>query len=37
MVGLVTFVDWRRYYRVNRADWVSFMGAGLGILFVGIT
>jgi SulP family sulfate permease len=37
MVGLVTFVDWRRYYRVNRADWVFFMGAGLGILFVGIT
>ena len=37
MVGLVTFADWRRYYRVNRADWVFFMGAGLGILFVGIT
>jgi SulP family sulfate permease len=25
-----------RYYRVNRADWVFFMGAGLGILFFGI-
>jgi MFS superfamily sulfate permease-like transporter len=37
MVGLVTFVDWRRYYRVNRADWVFFMGAGLGILLIGIT
>ncbi|WCB95202.1 putative sulfate transporter [Baekduia alba] len=37
MVGLVTFVDWRRYYRVNRADWVFFMGAGVGILFIGIT
>lgn len=37
MVGLITFVDWRRYYRVNRADWVFFMGAGLGILLIGIT
>ena len=36
MVGLVTFVDLRRYYRVNLADWVFFMGAGLGILFAGI-
>ena len=26
----------KRYYRVNRADWVFFMGAGLGILFFGI-
>ena len=36
MVGLITFVHLRRYYRVNRADWVFFMGAGLGILFFGI-
>jgi sulfate permease, SulP family len=26
----------KRYYRVNRADWVFFVGAGLGILFLGI-
>jgi MFS superfamily sulfate permease-like transporter len=37
MLGLLTLVDLRRYYRVNRADWVFFMGAGLGILFFGIT
>jgi sulfate permease, SulP family len=37
MVGLITLVDLRRYYRVNRADWLFFMGAGLGILFIGIT
>jgi SulP family sulfate permease len=37
MIGLVTLVEWRRYYHVNRADWLFFMGAGLGILFVGIT
>jgi SulP family sulfate permease len=37
MLGLITFVDLRRYYRVNRADWLFFMGAGLGILFLGIT
>jgi SulP family sulfate permease len=36
MVGLITFADLRRYLRVNRADWVFFMGAGLGILFFGI-
>jgi sulfate permease, SulP family len=36
MVGLVTFAGLRRYFRVNRADWVFFMGAGLGILFFGI-
>ena len=36
MVGLVTFSDLRRYYRVNRADWVFFMGAMAGILFFGI-
>jgi SulP family sulfate permease len=36
MVGLITFVHLRRYYRVNFSDWVFFMGAGLGILFFGI-
>jgi SulP family sulfate permease len=37
MLGLITFVDFRRYYGVNRPDWLFFMGAGLGILFLGIT
>jgi SulP family sulfate permease len=37
MVGLITVGELRRYYRVNRADWLFFMGAGLGILFIGIT
>ena len=36
MIGLITFVEWRRYYAVNRADWLFFMGAGLGILAFGI-
>ena len=36
MVGLITFAALKRYYRVNRADWLFFMGAGLGILFFGI-
>jgi high affinity sulfate transporter 1 len=36
MVGLITLVPLRRYYRVNLSDWVFFMGAGLGILFFGI-
>jgi sulfate permease, SulP family len=36
MLGLITFLDLRRYYRVNRADWVFFTGALLGILFLGI-
>ena len=36
MVGLITFDALQRYYRVNRVDWVFFMGAGLGILFFGI-
>jgi sulfate permease, SulP family len=36
MVGLVTLADLKRYFLVNRADWVFFMGAGLGILFFGI-
>jgi len=37
MLGLITFGELERYYRVNRADWLFFMGAGLGILFLGIT
>jgi SulP family sulfate permease len=37
MIGLITLREFKRYYRVNRADWVFFMGAGLGILFLGIT
>ena len=37
MIGLITFAELERYYRVNRADWLFFMGAGLGILFLGIT
>jgi SulP family sulfate permease len=36
MVGLITFAPLKRYYRVNRADWVFFVAAGLGILFLGI-
>ena len=36
MVGLIRFGELKRYYRVNRADWVYFVGAGLGILFFGI-
>jgi sulfate permease, SulP family len=36
MVGLITFAPLKRYYRVNRADCVFFVGAGLGILFLGI-
>jgi MFS superfamily sulfate permease-like transporter len=36
MIGLVTFGQLRRYYRVNRWDWLFFMGAMGGILFFGI-
>jgi sulfate permease, SulP family len=36
MLGVVTFGPMRRYFKVNRADWVFFMGALLGILFFGI-
>jgi high affinity sulfate transporter 1 len=36
MVGLISVDALVRYYRVNRADWVFFVGAGLGILFFGI-
>ena len=36
MVGLITLANMKRYYHVNRPDWVFFMGAMLGILFLGI-
>ena len=36
MVGLITLEAFQRYYRVNRVDWVFFVGAGLGILVFGI-
>ena len=36
MVGLISVDALVRYYRVNRADWVFFVGAGLGILIFGI-
>jgi sulfate permease, SulP family len=36
MLGLIAFTDLTRYYRVNRADFVFFVGAMLGILFIGI-
>ena len=36
MLGLISFVGIKRYYRVNRPDWIFFMGAMLGILFLGI-
>ena len=36
MIGLITFSELTRYYRVNRPDWLFFMGAMLGILFFGI-
>lgn len=36
MLGLVHLRDTRRYYAVNRSDWVFFMGAMVGILTVGI-
>jgi MFS superfamily sulfate permease-like transporter len=33
---VVTFAPLRRYFRVNRPDWVFYLGAMLGILFFGI-
>ena len=36
MVGLITFAEMKRYYSVNRPDFVFFVGAMLGILFFGI-
>jgi sulfate permease, SulP family len=36
MVGLIDFGEMTRYYRVNRSDWVFFMGAMVGILLAGI-
>jgi SulP family sulfate permease len=36
MLGLITLRELKRYYAVNRSDWIFFMGAGLGILVFGI-
>ena len=36
MVGLLTLADGRRYYRINRSDWLVFVVAMAGILFFGI-
>jgi len=36
MLGMVTFGPMRRYFRVNRADWLFFVGAMFGILFIDI-
>jgi MFS superfamily sulfate permease-like transporter len=36
LLGLISLRAFRRYYAVNRADWVFFCGAALGILFFGI-
>ena len=36
MIGLITFSELTRYYRVNRPDWLFFMGAMIGILVFGI-
>jgi high affinity sulfate transporter 1 len=36
MIGLIKFAPMKRYYRVNRPDWVFYVAAGLGILFFGI-
>jgi SulP family sulfate permease len=37
MIGLITLREVRRYFKVNRADWVFAMAAGVGILCLGIT
>jgi high affinity sulfate transporter 1 len=36
MIGLIRFGPMKRYYHVNRPDWVFYVAAGLGILFFGI-
>jgi sulfate permease, SulP family len=36
MVGLITLADGRRYYRINRGDWLVFIAAMVGILCFGI-
>jgi SulP family sulfate permease len=36
MVGPISFAGMKRYYSVNRPDVIFFMGAMLGILFLGI-
>ena len=35
MVGLITLEAFQRYFRVNRIDWVFFVGAGSGFLSSG--
>ena len=37
MIGLITLRELRRYFAVNRADWVFAVAAGVGILCLGIT
>ena len=36
MIGLISFAEMRRYWRVSRADFVFFTSAMAGILFVDI-
>jgi sulfate permease, SulP family len=36
MVGLITLAEGRRYYRINRPDWIVYLAAMAGILFFGI-
>jgi SulP family sulfate permease len=36
MVGLITLAEGKRYYRINRPDWVVYMAAMAGILLFGI-
>ena len=36
MVGVITLAEGRRYYRMNRSDWVVYLAAMAGILFFGI-
>jgi MFS superfamily sulfate permease-like transporter len=36
MIGLITFGEMRRYYQVNRADWIFYLSALFGMLFFGI-
>jgi len=36
MIGLITFADMRRYFRVSRSDLAFFVGAMAGILVFGI-
>ena len=36
MVGLISFKEVRRYYRVNLGDWLAFVASMIGILTFGI-